>query len=946
MNLTGFWLGADRIGFDIVRTLVGFLWQSSLLLASAMAIACLLRRQRAATRHALVAVALVATPFLPLVTMLVSRAGVPLASVSVLPAYTPPATLASAAPEVHSALLEPAQAESMKSPDAAEVGRGALAMPGRGSRTLARTEIRPAVRRPAGNTSADVPGQGTLSPIVARTSGTPERSEGASAFSPLSFPWACIAAVYAAGVAWCLAWIALGCSRIRQWVRSARPVTEPRVLAVFREARRRLGVRREFLVVESERVPAPLAFGSFHPRVILPQGLASRLSDAELHAVALHETAHIARGDTWILGFVSLLRAVFFFHPLVWLASRQVALFAEQAADDAVLEATGEPVGYAEMLARMAEALPARTPGIEAAVGFSLRKSTFLQRVEAILARRGRVIRRASRIALVVSVVGLLVSVALAAGLPLGEKEHKSPMPAVAQKAEPAVPKMPEGTSTKPEFLGGGGGGAGIPDAEDPRQEETPARDNRARHRQYVVRKGALQVVDEFRDSLAGSRFQDAAGLLDEDWVDIWGMSPAGALQYLQLYVLVHRAAQGERLDGTELAALESLLDMDGRYDVLGTRVAGSVAYVASRRTTDINPNPEKALFPAYRNRFYLLRKTDAGWRITSILSRILARNAFLQGKGYDDTEAHATSAANQFILDLYAGRFDDARARMVPSNMPLVGLTNRDRAEIRAIESAKPGERLSSLDERSGTNLAHLLPMTSGGQPSAAVYGNRARVSYGRSVICLTLVDDRWRVVVVQSNLLPPFIRGWFGTGFPLQLARPSPPQLRPPHMSESEEKARLFRRSLIDLDARLGSGEEFPEVAELGYDAETGNLVLNPEDESLRLLPLTATEGPDQAVAEVRNNPSMLANSDLRELSVSETNFLAVWTSDDNLAVGQIRRPEGPRGPEIFWWLTDLPEGLVKPPEPAAPTQVPASITPPQPPGASVPATAPQGP
>ena len=54
------------------------------------------------------------------------------------------------------------------------------------------------------------------------------------------------------------------------------------------------------------------------------------------------------------------MRAVLFFHPLVWLACRQVSALAEETAcDDAVLDATGEPLSYAKMLARLAERFPA-----------------------------------------------------------------------------------------------------------------------------------------------------------------------------------------------------------------------------------------------------------------------------------------------------------------------------------------------------------------------------------------------------------------------------------------------------------------------------------------------------------------------------------------------------------------------------------------------------------
>jgi hypothetical protein len=105
-------------------------------------------------------------------------------------------------------------------------------------------------------------------------------------------------------------------------------------------------------------VPVPLTVGMLRPHVLLPTGLAQKLSDAELEAVALHESAHLQRRDPLVLSLAALIRAALFFHPLVWLVVRRLSALAEHCADDAVLEATGEPAPYATLLARLADDLP------------------------------------------------------------------------------------------------------------------------------------------------------------------------------------------------------------------------------------------------------------------------------------------------------------------------------------------------------------------------------------------------------------------------------------------------------------------------------------------------------------------------------------------------------------------------------------------------------------
>jgi beta-lactamase regulating signal transducer with metallopeptidase domain len=251
------------------------------------------------------------------------------------------------------------------------------------------------------------------------------------AWSPLDYPWAMALLAYAAGAAALMTLVLVGRFRIGRWLRRGRVATDAGVLAVFESARTLLALQREFTVVESAAVRAPLTIGTLHPAVLLPTGFAAGLSQAELQAVAIHELSHVARRDAPLLAILSCVRAALWFHPLVWLACRQVATLAEQACDDRVLEATGEPVSYARLLARLAEELPRRALGMELAAGVVFSKGALLKRVEAILSHRRDQIRRLSRAALVATVLGAIVSVAVALALPLADK----PPPAEAEKA-------------------------------------------------------------------------------------------------------------------------------------------------------------------------------------------------------------------------------------------------------------------------------------------------------------------------------------------------------------------------------------------------------------------------------------------------------------------------------------------------------------------------------
>jgi beta-lactamase regulating signal transducer with metallopeptidase domain len=239
------------------------------------------------------------------------------------------------------------------------------------------------------------------------------------------YPWALAFLGFLAGATAFLSLVLVGRLRIASWARNARAVLDPRVCRAFEWAREQTRKRGEFRLLESEHLETPITVGTLRPAVLLPKGFSEPLSEHELKAVALHELAHLRRRDPVVLGLVSLLRAVLFFHPLVWVACRQVSNLAEAACDEVVLDVTGEPVTYAKMLARLAERLSARSFPTELAAGIVLSKSAYLRRVEAILSDRRDQIRKLSRIALAGTLAGVVLSLGLATALPVGEKGAK-----------------------------------------------------------------------------------------------------------------------------------------------------------------------------------------------------------------------------------------------------------------------------------------------------------------------------------------------------------------------------------------------------------------------------------------------------------------------------------------------------------------------------------------
>ena len=86
-------------------------------------------------------------------------------------------------------------------------------------------------------------------------------------------------------------------------------------------------------IKQSERVVSPFVLGFFRPVIYLPYGVA----DEDLAYVIAHEKAHIRRKDHWWKPVGFALLAIYWFHPLLWVAYVLLCRDIEAACDEKVI---------------------------------------------------------------------------------------------------------------------------------------------------------------------------------------------------------------------------------------------------------------------------------------------------------------------------------------------------------------------------------------------------------------------------------------------------------------------------------------------------------------------------------------------------------------------------------------------------------------------------------
>lgn len=111
--------------------------------------------------------------------------------------------------------------------------------------------------------------------------------------------------------------------------------------AALRSAANRMGLRRLPAARVLPGLASPCVFGIPAPRLLLP----AELPAAELEPSLLHELAHVRRGDLLVGALISLVRTLFWFHPLVHLGARRLADLGELCCDRTVIRRIGAGVG-------------------------------------------------------------------------------------------------------------------------------------------------------------------------------------------------------------------------------------------------------------------------------------------------------------------------------------------------------------------------------------------------------------------------------------------------------------------------------------------------------------------------------------------------------------------------------------------------------------------------
>jgi bla regulator protein BlaR1 len=338
-----------------------------------------------------------------------------------------------------------------------------------------------------------------------------------------------LVSAWAAGAVACLMVAGRRIFRFHRLLRYGRPAS-PKVCERVRRLATRLGLARAPDVLMVPGCISPLVWAvAGRARIVLPQRLLERLSPEQQETLLAHELAHVCRHDHWVRWLELVVGSLFWWHPVVWWARRQLESLEEECCDAWVVWALPQAAReYARALVETVDFLSGAKPALPP-VASGLGYVHHLKRRLTMIVREPLYHRLSLPAAVAVILLGMLI---LPAG-PHRLQAETSVTPVVA-----AVPVF-----------------AGAPEDPPDDEDRPPSRDLDRRLRRLESQMDRLMRVLESRERRGERPSSDEAKKRDEESTDRAKQAAERAVkQAEEIRQRAMRQAEEARKHGQEMA--------------------------------------------------------------------------------------------------------------------------------------------------------------------------------------------------------------------------------------------------------------------------------------------------------------------------------------------------------------------------------------------------------
>ena len=189
--------------------------------------------------------------------------------------------------------------------------------------------------------SQSQPMQNAVSPSI--DTGSFETNTLVQTVSAVHIDWeTAVVLVWISGMIGYLVYIAFMHMRFRRVIRRSNAYVPADVLAMVDACKKELGIKVDIRVLLQSNLTTPAMTLSFRPVLLLPVSMLGAMSHAQVELGIRHELSHYKRKDHLMRLLLLLLRGVYWFNPVVWIAYRMMLADMETACDAHVTACLGK----------------------------------------------------------------------------------------------------------------------------------------------------------------------------------------------------------------------------------------------------------------------------------------------------------------------------------------------------------------------------------------------------------------------------------------------------------------------------------------------------------------------------------------------------------------------------------------------------------------------------
>lgn len=126
--------------------------------------------------------------------------------------------------------------------------------------------------------------------------------------------------------------------RLNNLKKSALPLQNQRLYALFHECKVQLNINKEISIYNTARLKSPATFGVLYPQIYLPVHLLSDLKEDDIRYILMHELQHCKYKDAIPNYLATIVGILYWFNPVVWYGLKEMRSDREIACDCAVLQ--------------------------------------------------------------------------------------------------------------------------------------------------------------------------------------------------------------------------------------------------------------------------------------------------------------------------------------------------------------------------------------------------------------------------------------------------------------------------------------------------------------------------------------------------------------------------------------------------------------------------------